>query len=87
MFQLFSQSGQQVYGLRRFVVDVEAELDNLPINIPMGSTAFVIQTSKNYMLNGMKEWIEFVGGGDGDGGDSETYGSIPFSEIDSYFND
>ena len=87
MVQLFSQSGQQVYGMKKYVLDTQTDLQSLPTNIPMGCTAFVISTSKHYMLNSDKEWIEFADtNGDGQsGGDSDTYGSIPFSEIDSYF--
>lgn len=53
-----NQSGHTAYGLCEFVIDTPADLENLPIDVPMGSTALVISNSSVYMLNGQGEWKE-----------------------------
>ena len=58
MINLLSQSGHQGYGIKEYVLDTPADLDNLPIDAPMGSTAFCIETSSVYVLNGKGEWKE-----------------------------
>lgn len=50
-----SQSGHISYGLLEFVVDKIEEIDLLPIEAPMGSTAFCIENSSVYMMNGKGE--------------------------------
>jgi len=50
-FSNISQSGHITYGLMEYVLDKETDLDNLPINVKMGSTALVIATGKVYMIN------------------------------------
>ena len=44
-------------GVKDFIVDTEDELDLLPTSA-MGSTAFVIEGSKAFILNGKGEWKE-----------------------------
>lgn len=58
MINTISTSGHITYGLKDFVVDTAEEIKNLPIDCPMGSTAFVIATKTKYMLNGSKEWTQ-----------------------------
>lgn len=72
-------NGQKIaYGIKHFNLDTEADLVTLKTkNEPMGSTCFVISTSKYYMLNSRKQWVEITpfgkvvssGGGD-NGGDT-----------------
>jgi hypothetical protein len=67
-------NGQKIaYGIKHYNLDTEADLSVMPIgNEVMGSTCFVIETSKYYMLNSQKKWIEITpfgnsvseGGGD-----------------------
>ena len=68
-------NGQKIaYGIRHYNLDTEADLANIPVTKEvMGCTCFVIETSKYYMLNGQKKWIEITpygtcvsGGGGGD---------------------
>lgn len=49
-------NGQRIaYGIKHYNVDTKAELDTLDITMEvMGTTAFVIENSKYYMLNGSK---------------------------------
>lgn len=41
-----------------FVCDTAADIDNLPVTSPQGSTAFVIEDSTLWMINSQGEWIE-----------------------------
>ena len=70
-------NGQRIsYGIKHYNVDTKAELDALVLTLEvMGTTAFVIETSKYYMLNGNKQLIEiepFGTGNSGSGGGSDT---------------
>lgn len=58
MINLLSQSGHQGYGIKEYVLDTPADLDNLPITDKAGSTAFIISTSQVYMINSKGEWKE-----------------------------
>lgn len=57
MIQAVKQSGHHLYGIVEYVIDSVADLDDLPIDIPMGSSALVIATSDVYILSGNKEWV------------------------------
>lgn len=58
MINITSSGGHTAYGHKEFMIDTVADLDDLPINIPMGSVAFCIATSDVYMLNGSREWVK-----------------------------
>ena len=51
-------NGHVTYNLKEFVVDTEADIELLPLDCAMGSSAFVINTGEVYMLNGKKEWVK-----------------------------
>ena len=55
-------NGKQIaYGVKHYNLDTEADLQDLQKrNELMGSTCFVISTSKYYMLNSKKKWIEIT---------------------------
>ena len=55
-------NGQKIaYGIKHYNLDTEADLVALQKRVePMGSTCFVISTSKYYMLNSKKKWIEIT---------------------------
>ena len=55
-------NGQRIaYGIKHYNLDTEADLVNLQKrNEPMGSTCFIIETSKYYMLNSKFKWIEIT---------------------------
>ena len=44
--------------LKDFIIDKKSDLQNLPINVPMGSTAFCIEDGSVYMINSSGEWVE-----------------------------
>ena len=62
------------YGIKHYNLDTEADLQQLAKDAKyMGSTCFVISTSKYYMLNSQMKWVEITpfgqvisGGGGGD---------------------
>lgn len=65
------------YGIKHYNLDTEADLEAMPTTAEyMGCTAFVIETSKYYMLNSDRKWIEITpfgkatsssgGGGEGE---------------------
>lgn len=58
MIIITSNSGDTAYGLKSFVIDTKEDLDYLPINVPMGSTAFCVEDSSIYMINSSGEWVE-----------------------------
>ena len=53
-----SQSGHVAYGLLEFMIDTVDDLNHLPIDALMGSTAFCIETGSVYVLNSKGEWKE-----------------------------
>lgn len=55
-------NGQKIaYGIKHYNLDTEDDLVALQKRVePMGSTCFVISTSKYYMLNSKKKWIEIT---------------------------
>ena len=47
------------YGIKHYNLDTEADLQELPAKKEqMGTTAFVIETSKYYMVNSDSRWVE-----------------------------
>lgn len=85
-FSLVGQNGKAAYGVKNYVLDAKADLDNLPISGTPGSTAFVIEENKTYILGNEEKWVATSassGGGGSQGG--EDISSISNEEIDSYF--
>lgn len=58
MFTITSNSGHVAYGTKDFVCDTIDDIQDLPIDISAGSTAFVIEGSKAFVLNNEHEWKE-----------------------------
>lgn len=56
------------YGTMTFTVDSSSELSSVPTNVTPGSTCFIIEESKTYILNGQGEWKEYQSSGGGGGG-------------------
>lgn len=55
-------NGQKIsYGIKHYNLDTAADLEKLnPANEQMGTTCFIIEKSKYYMVNGQKKWIEIT---------------------------
>ena len=79
-------NGQKIaYGIKHYNLDTETDLQKLAEDAKyMGSTCFVISTSKYYMLNSQMKWVEItpfgqiVSGGGGGGGDTPD---VPSDDI------
>lgn len=60
MFGITHENNKAAAGLKRYVLDAEEDVKDLPttgLAIP-GSTAFVIATSNTYMLNNQYTWVK-----------------------------
>ena len=40
------------------VIDTSTEISLFPVRCSIGSSAFVIETSEHYILNGSKQWVK-----------------------------
>jgi hypothetical protein len=72
MISIGANRGKKAYGIKHYNIDTETELQKIDVNREvMGTTAFVIETSQRYILNGTKEWkkIQSIGGGGGSSSD------------------
>ena len=81
MVSIGANQNRIAYGIKHYNADHESDrLSINTFNITPGSTVFVIENSKHYMLNNKKEWIEInlfgngssngnTGSGDNDSGD------------------
>lgn len=69
MINIYSNSGKVHYGIKQLVLDTAEDLLNLKTeDLFPGSTIFIISTSKKYMLNSQKQWIEITSSNSGEGG-------------------
>ncbi len=95
MITLHSHRNQITYGIEHFILDTLDDLKELnKKSLKPGSTIFVIDNSKYYMLNGKNSWVEInpygmnhssnsgsgSGGNDGSGGENFNGGSIDGSD-------
>ncbi len=66
-FRILAQAGQPVYNLKEFIVDAYEDIAEINTQgLAVGSTAFDIETSKHYMLNTRRQWVEVeICGGSG----------------------
>lgn len=44
--------------IEEWIVDSEDDLHYMPLDVPFGSTAYIIEGSKVMILNGKGEWVE-----------------------------
>lgn len=69
--RLTNENNHVQYGTVTYTVDNSSELSSVPTNHTPGSLCFCIETSKLYILNTQRQWIEKPQGGGGGGGGSE----------------
>lgn len=49
------------YGQYFYVCDTEEDLRKVPTKTPeMGSRLYIIETKKEYILNGSQKWVEYI---------------------------
>ena len=60
MVTLYANQNRVVYGIQHYTLDEFADFTKLTEKpfVKPGSTAFIIETSKYYMLNGKNQWVE-----------------------------
>lgn len=81
MVNIGSNGNRIAYGIKHFNLDEVVDLTDLnKATLTPGSTVFIISTSKYYMLNGQKKWVEInpfalSGGGSGGGSGDNPGGS------------
>ena len=78
MIRIGANGNKITYGIKHYILDTEEDLDLLPSNKEsMGTTCFIIENSKYYMVNGKLEWVEIkpyngsLGGNNGGSGGVE----------------
>ena len=77
MVMIGANGNKIAYGIKHYNVDTED--DRLAIktfNLTPGTTAFVIENSKHYMLNGAKKWVEITPFGAGSSSGGQDGGDI-----------
>ena len=77
MISIGSQSGRVKYGIKHYILDSEEDFKKLQNKNIMGCTCFVIDTSKYYMIDSKKQWIEITPFGkatSSEGGDIDNDG-------------
>lgn len=56
MINVYSNSGDTAYGIREYVVDTVADIENLPkIKVELGSAALCLEDGNVYFYNPNKE--------------------------------
>ena len=59
MIRIGANGNKITYGIKHYILDTEKDFDFLPSSKEsMGTTCFVIENSKCYMVNGSLKWIE-----------------------------
>ena len=79
MFAIRAEHGELKYGVYDLIYDTMDDFNknvkSVFINdVQAGSTAFIIDTSKKYMLNNKGKWIEISVGNSSSGGGGSTGG-------------
>lgn len=77
MINIRANGNKLAYGIKHFVLDDLQDLDKINVyELPAGCTAFIIHTSKKYMLDSNYKWYEIKPSvdtsdeGGGSGGDT-----------------
>ena len=67
MYNILSNSGKRVYGVKTFMVETLADIDKIPLLVTAapGSTVIVANTSKKYILTRDRVWMPFNSGSSG----------------------
>lgn len=58
MYSLLTNRGIYNEAIKRYVVDEDDDIAEVPTDVPAGSECFVIRSSNTYMLNHKKQWIK-----------------------------
>ena len=81
MYSLISHRGIYNEAIKKYIVDFETDIADVPTDAPAGSQCFVIDNSVTYMLNHQKKWIKVnlsSGGGNTPGGDDPSGNEVVY---------
>lgn len=53
-----TQSSRKDYNYKEFILDTEDDLTNCPTDCAPGSTAFIVEGAKAYMMNTQGQWVK-----------------------------
>lgn len=83
MYSLMSHRGIYNEAIRKYIVDFETDISQVPTDAPAGSECFVIENSVTYMLNHQKQWVKanLSSGNSGGGGNTPTPDSPSGGEV------
>ena len=74
MISIGANRNKKAYGIKHYNLDTESDLQLINTDREvMGTTAFVIETSQRYMLNGSKQWKKISTSTGGGGSNDEIY--------------
>ena len=68
---IYANSNKITYGIKKFIIDDESGLSELPKDAHVGSSCLVISTGDVYVLNSKQEWKKVSGGSSGGGGSDD----------------
>lgn len=72
---LYGNHGRLTYGIKQFIVDDESGISELPTDVHIGCSCFVVATGDIYVINSQHKWVKSISGnGSGDGGSSDDSG-------------
>lgn len=83
MFAIRAEHGELKYGVYDLVYDTMDDFNKKTPHsgIQAGSTAFIIDTSKKYMLNNKGKWIEISVGSSSSSGGGGSTGGDDYDEV------
>lgn len=58
MYRLYANDDNITYGIKKFIVDNDNDIDKLPTSGTPGSSALVLSSSTIYILNTQQHWIK-----------------------------
>ena len=83
MVMIGANGNRPSYGIKHYNADTEQDREKIiTVNLTPGSTVFVIENSKHYMLNSARKWVLITpyghsSGGGQDGGDIDNKPNDP----------
>lgn len=67
---LYAQSDKLAYGIKKYIIDDESGVSELPKDARIGSSCLVIASGAIYVINSKHEWVK-LGAGNSDSGSSD----------------
>ena len=60
MYSLYANDDDILYGVQKYILDTEEDVEILPTDVKAGSSALVVETTQFYVLNNRKEWVKMA---------------------------